>query len=137
MSDAELPVPNKPTRLDQTQFARATKAAVEAGQQIAKDSWALTRRERLGVANAFRRHVLLPGRPGRKRSNRITAAHADWKTGMRGVALYRKHIRGWEKHNFWRRKSEARTLMDAIRTRERREQRSAEECLAVARLGSR
>jgi hypothetical protein len=108
---------------DAKQFAQATDAAVAAGQQIAKDFQSLGHGQRLRVASIFRRQLLPPGKPGRKRSNRITAAHADWKTGMSGVALYGKHIHGWKRHNYWRRKAESRALMDAIRTRERREHR--------------
>jgi hypothetical protein len=40
---------------------------------------------------------------------------------MRAEALYRAHIPGWEKHSKWRRKHEERALMDAIRSRRRRE----------------
>jgi hypothetical protein len=73
------------------------------------------------VLSAFR-HVISPGKqPGRRRNAGITAAHRDWKSGMYGLALYKKHIPGWETHSRWRRAAEARRLMDAIRSRERRE----------------
>jgi hypothetical protein len=66
--------------------------------------------------------VISPGkRPGRRRNAGITAAHRDCKNGMHGLELYRKHIPGWERHNRYRREVEARRLMDAIRSRERRE----------------
>ena len=79
------------------------------------------RRERQKVLTAFR-HVIIPvKRPGRKRKEGITAAHRDWKNGMRGVALYRKYIPGWESHGYWRRKGEESRLRNAISTRDRRE----------------
>jgi hypothetical protein len=113
-------IENRPAQ-DEALVALATQAATDAGQQIAANCQGLTRRERLHVSNAFRRQLIPPGKPGRKRSSKITAAYMDWKEGVRGVALYRKHILGWDRHNYWRRKVESRALMDAIHTRERRE----------------
>ena len=40
---------------------------------------------------------------------------------MRGADLYRKHIPGWTGHNRYHRIGEQRGLMDAIRSRRRRE----------------
>ena len=59
------------------------------------------RRERQKLLTAFRRVLFPIRRPGRRRKEEITAAHQDWKNGMRGVELYRKHIPGWEKHSSW------------------------------------
>jgi hypothetical protein len=67
--------------------------------------------------------VIPPGKPGRKRRKEITAALADWNAGMRGIALYRKHIAGFDRMSCWRRKAKSRSLMDAIHARKRREQR--------------
>jgi hypothetical protein len=125
VSNADSELTSKPSVLDTEdakQFAQATDAAVAAGQQIAKDFQSLGHRQRLRVARVFRRQLFPPRSPGRKRSNRITAAHTDWKAGLRGVALYRKHILGWGRHGYWRRKAESRALLDAIRARSRREQ---------------
>ena len=105
------------------QFTQAASAAMQAGQRIARDFRTLGQGQRRRIASMFRRQLVLPRKPGRKRSDRITAAHADWKAGMRGIELYRKHIRGFETHSFWRRKSESRSLMDAIRARERRDKK--------------
>jgi hypothetical protein len=70
------------------------------------------------------RHVINPvKRPGRRKKEQITAAHRDWKNGTTSpVELCKKHIAGWKDHNRFRREVEARRLMDAIRSRERREQ---------------
>ena len=73
------------------------------------------------VLAAFRHTIYPVKRAGRRKKEQITVAHRDWKNGMRGLELYQKHIPGWEKCSHWRRKGEARRLMDAIRSRERRE----------------
>jgi hypothetical protein len=44
---------------------------------------------------------------------------------MRGVALFRKHIPGWDKHNRYHRIGEQKELLDAIRSRYRRERGDA------------
>jgi hypothetical protein len=52
---------------------------------------------------------------------------------MKGLPLYRKHILGYDNLALWRRRERSRALMDAIRTRQRRERRKREsECRAVA-----
>ena len=94
--------------------------ATEAGQRIARYHSHLDRRERMRIATVFRRQLIPPRKPGRKRRKEITAAHADWKLGIHGVELYSKHIPGYERMSRWRRKSESRDLLDAIRSRERR-----------------
>jgi hypothetical protein len=93
-----------------------------AGDEIALNFPALTLRERRKMVTAFRQKLIPPGKPGRKRSKEITAAYADWNAGMRGVALYRRHIPRFERMSIWQRKVKMRALMDAIRTRRRREQ---------------
>lgn len=110
-------------REDVKRYREAINAAAAAGRQIAKDFGGLGRRERFALAGTFRRQLIPPGSPGRKRSEQITAAHADWKLGLRGPSLYRRHIDGWDRHGRWRRDAEARRLMDAIRNRERRDRK--------------
>jgi hypothetical protein len=78
----------------------------------------------LKILRAFRVELIPPARPGRRRKKAITEAHRDWKAGIKKIDLYRKYIPGWEKAGEWRRKGTARKLMDAIRSRERRERRS-------------
>jgi hypothetical protein len=100
----------------------ACNLAREAGTQImARFEPALDRKERLKVLAAFRRTLFPPGQPGRKRRKEITAAHADWKAGIRGVRLYQRHIPGFDRMSRWKRRAKMQTLMDAIHTRERRE----------------
>jgi hypothetical protein len=55
----------------------------------------------------------------------MTAAYRDWKAGMRGVALFRKHIPGWEGHHRYRKIGEQKALIDAIRSRSRRQPNAA------------
>jgi hypothetical protein len=106
--------------------AEACRIAQDAGLRIVSQFGpALGRKARMKALGALRRVLFPPRRPGRKCKEAVTRAHIDWKNGLRGVALYRAHIPGWEKHSSWRRTAEARALMDAIRTRDRRERRGA------------
>jgi hypothetical protein len=81
----------------------------------------LTRDECLKLVSVFRAGVVPRRRAGRRPKPQVTAAYLDWKAGMRGVALFRKHIPGWDKHNRYHRIGEQKELMDAIRSRRRRE----------------
>jgi hypothetical protein len=87
----------------------------------------LTRDECLRLVSVFRAAVVPKRRAGRRPKPQVTAAYLDWKAGMRGVTLYRKHIPGWEKHNRYHRIGEQKALMDAIRSRYRRERKSTME----------
>lgn len=85
----------------------------------------LTHNDRQRIVRAFRRG-LFPAKPrGRRKKETITAAHRDWLAGVRGVELYSSHIPGWQTHSLWRRRAEARGLLDAIQSRERRARRRA------------
>ena len=80
--------------------------------------------ERFRLANICLGGLVPKRKAGRRPKPQVTAAYLDWKTGMRGVALFRKHISGWEKHNRYHRIGEQKELMDAIRSRFRRERGS-------------
>jgi hypothetical protein len=103
------------------QFPQALAAAVEIGQAFARRYRELDRQQRSHIARAIRAQLLPPGRRGSKRKKEITAAHEDWRAGMRGVELCRKHIPGYDKMGYWKRKAKGRTLMSNIHTRERRD----------------
>jgi len=77
------------------------------------------------IATAFRSVMIPRRRAGRKPSPALTAAYHDWKSDIRGVALFRKHILNWEHLSRWRRGAEQRSLMDAIYSRNRRAKQSA------------
>jgi len=106
-------------------MAAAAAIAEHAAQEIISKFGNLGPRERRKLVSRFRRHLFpASGRPGRgrsKRSKEITAACLDWKAGMRGLPLYRKHIPRFDRMGYWEQKVKMRTLMDAIRTRNRRE----------------
>jgi hypothetical protein len=111
-------------KADPLVVAEACKRAQDTGAGIVAELGALLAHgDRRKVLSSFRRILFPPGRPGRRPKETVTAAHRDWKNGVRAPALYRAHIPGWGKHNRYRRQSEARALMDAVRTRDRRERK--------------
>jgi hypothetical protein len=104
----------------------------EAGEDPAKHARAcaadilskwdgLSMSERQQIVSAFRLTMIPKQRAGRKPSASLTAAYGEWKAGTRGTALFQKHISNWERLSRWRRRSEQRSLMDAIYSRSRRE----------------
>jgi len=72
------------------------------------------------VMSAVRR-ALLPR--GSKKSNSRDFAYEDYKKGMRGLPLYRKHIPGYEKLGEWRRERAQRHLRQALAKRAERERK--------------
>jgi hypothetical protein len=110
---------NKKPRLRKS-LVQAKISAAQAAMQIDAQFSDLNRKERMLVIKAFQAQLIPPGRRGRKRSQGITAAHADWKKGSRGDSLYRNHSPHFDQMSLWRRKYEIRRLLDAIRNRERR-----------------
>jgi hypothetical protein len=88
------------------------------GQRLTREEW-----ERL--SRTFRSNVVPQRRPGRRRKPQVTAAYLDWRFGVRGVDLFRKHIPGWEGHHRYRKIGEQKALLDAIRSRIRREKLSS------------
>ena len=77
---------------------------------------------RVEGCHRFSRSSVVPRKkPGRRRRPEITAAHLDAKAGMNAYDLCLKHIPGWLKHNRDRRIVEQRRLMDALRSRAKRE----------------
>ena len=134
MSDQESKGPSVPAEAVQkidvfgtpnpSPVAEACRQAHDAGYRIAAEFGpSLSPSDRRKVLITFRRTLFPAKRPGRRRKETVTAAHRNWKNGMRGLALYRTHIPGWEKHHRYRRQSEARALMDAVHTRDRRERK--------------
>ncbi len=107
-------------------FREAKEAVTRAADEILKH-WGggLSKQECGRLANALRSAITPKRKAGRRPTARVTRAYEDWKAGMRGPELYVRHIQGWEKHNRYRRKGEARDLMDAIRKRRKREEGEA------------
>jgi hypothetical protein len=111
-----------PAKLPSEAFTAAKEKALRAARGIRrKFGQGLTREDCIRLANVFRSAVVPRQKPGRPPKPEITAAYLDWKAGMRGAELYRSHIPGWEGHNRYHRKGEQKELMDAIRSRRRRE----------------
>ena len=109
------------TQVSET-FAAAKEMTTRAAHDIRlQHGQGLTREECLKLLSAFRAVVVPRRRAGRRPKPQVTAAYLDWKTGMRGEALFRKHIPGWATHNRYRKIVERKALMDAIRSRHRRE----------------
>ena len=106
---------------DLTPVERACKLALEAGNRIVSEfGGALERRDKLRTTAVFKRALIPARRSGRIPNSRITEAYQDWKVGLSGVFLYKRHIPGFDRMNQYRREVKARRLMDAIRTRKRR-----------------
>jgi len=103
-------------------FTAAKQIALQGAAEVRRQFGnCFSRDESQRLANAFRSGIMTKRKPGRRPKKHITAALADWKAGVRGDDLCRAHIRGWDRHSIWRRKQEARMLMDAIRSRRRRD----------------
>jgi len=94
--------------------AKAT--AKNAARQLAEHFPGLGRKAGHEIVRAFRSVLVPRRRPGKRPRADITAAHADWTSGMRGPQLYRKHIPNLDKFNWYRKKFEIRRLNEAIRT---------------------
>jgi hypothetical protein len=108
-------------------FAAAKEITARAAHDIRRQfgGEGLTREQCLKLVSVFRAGVVPRRKAGRRPKPQVTAAYLDWKTGMRGVALFRKHIPGWDKHNRYHRIGEQKELLDAIRSRYRRERTSS------------
>jgi hypothetical protein len=109
------------------ELAAAKEKALRIGQHEFREQYgeSLTRGDYIQVARAFYSAIVPKRKPGRRPKPQVTAAYLDWKGGLRGHPLYAKHIPGWQKHNRYRRQGEQKALMDAIRSRSRRQQNAA------------
>jgi hypothetical protein len=113
---------NKPERPVSEAFRLGKEIAIRAAQRIrAELGDRLSRDQFIRLSKAFRSAVVPRRKPGRQPSTLVSAAYADWKAGMKPRALCEKHIPAWATHNHYRRNGEQKALMDAIRSRYRRE----------------
>jgi hypothetical protein len=77
-------------------FVAAKEKATRAARNIRrKYGEGLSREEYIRLANTLRSAVVPRRKPDRRPKPTITAAYEDWKAGMRGAELYRRHIPGW------------------------------------------
>jgi hypothetical protein len=81
-------------------FAAAKEIVTRVAHDIRREFGAgLTREQCLKLVGVFRAGVVPRQRAGRRPKPQVTAAYLDWKAGMRGVALFRKHIPEWDRRN--------------------------------------
>ena len=97
-------------------------AIVERLRQLADDE-ALSYDARLLVVSDIRRAIVPRRKPGKK-DRRIDEAYTDYKAGMRGLALLRKHNPHRDKMSRWRRKAEDNKLMKSLQKRAERERKA-------------
>ena len=98
------------------------RAEVEALRNVVEQA-DLGRKTRIDVITAVRR-ALLPRRP-RKPDPRIDAAYADYRAGIRGLGLFRRHIPNHSTKAHYRRAADERRLMNSIHKRMSRERKAA------------
>jgi hypothetical protein len=77
---------------------------------------------RVRLSIAVRRQVV-PRRKSGPKDSRLDAAWADYRTGLRGLKLFKKHIPRHDKMGRWRRKIEEKRLMNTLQQRASRERR--------------
>lgn len=107
----------------QAQFAEAVAIAQQVGRDLATKCCNVAPRLRRKVVGVFRRQLLPPGKPGPKFKKEITAAFVDWQAGLRGIALYRKHVPGFNQMSHWKRRGKMHALREALRARARRQEK--------------
>ena len=86
-----------------------------------REALALPTRRR--VVTAVRGAILPKGKPGRKPHGRIDTAYADYKAGLRGLELFRRHIPNFKKLSRWRRVAEQNKLRRNLEKRAERERK--------------
>jgi hypothetical protein len=109
------------SRIDTQRLQSAIQSAQDAARQILQGQGPFSRNEALRIVAVIRSVIVPRSQAGRKRDERITAAYCDWKNGMRGVQLYRKHIPGYDRMGEYKREVKVKRLRDAIRSRRRRD----------------
>jgi hypothetical protein len=98
--------------------------ADEAADRIAQDG-SLSERELRSIGRRFQSKLLPLGpRRRRQKKKKIARALKDWRAGLRGVQLYRRHIPRWDKLGSDARKVRSRRLMSSISKRGRREEQA-------------
>lgn len=77
---------------------------------------------RLVIAAAVRRAIVPQRKPGKK-DHRLDKAYADYKAGMRGLALFCKYIPNLDRLSRWRRTIEQNRLLKTLQKRAEREKK--------------
>ncbi len=101
------------------EMAAAVTAIVDGAER-----YGFSRPKRLRTARFIHRRLVPPKGPsGRPRQRRLDAALVDYENGVRGVALYKKHIPNWDRLSKWQRRIAQERLSNALtkrRTRRRK-----------------
>lgn len=77
---------------------------------------------RLEVVSALD-HAIIPRRTPGPKNERTDLAYKDYRAGVRGLELYRKHIPNFGKLSRWRRAVEQNRLLKALQKRAERERK--------------
>jgi hypothetical protein len=122
----------KTTRTSKPAIPPQIRSLVEALRAaIAAENLSLAARR--GVLGALRRGVLPKKKPKSfsmrriRQNERLNRAFWDYKTGMRGSALFEKHVPGWKTMSRWRRRVEQTQFRKAVEKRAQREARGDEQ----------
>lgn len=107
--------------IDDQRITQPMRTAIDAFRQ-AVEREGLSRPARVLVAEVARREIVPRRTPGRK-NERMDLAYADYRAGMRGLDLYRKHIPNFAKLSRWRRIVEQSRLSNTLRKRSERERK--------------
>jgi hypothetical protein len=91
----------------------------------AADAAELSKAARRTIISNLRRAILPRKPPVRKKSTRLDSAFADYKSGVRGMELHKKHIPNFSKLSRWRRVVEGSRLNKALSKRAERERKRA------------
>ena len=111
----------KKTEPNRTAIPSAVVSVMEQLRQTV-DHAGLPRAMRLKVAGAVRLAIVPRRKPGRK-DQRLDKADADYRAGMRGLDLFRKHIPRHDKLSRWRRKAEQSKLLKTLQKRAERDRK--------------
>lgn len=103
-------------------FPQSVNTAVDLLRSTA-DQAALSLAARRKLATAIRVAIVPKGRPGRKPHDRLDKAFADYKGGLRGLELFRRHIPNFKKLSRWRRAVEQGRLRKNLEKRAQRERK--------------
>jgi len=101
---------------------QAIAALIDLLRQAA-DREALSHDARLDVVSAVRRAIVHKQKAGRKNDERLDRAYTEFRTGTRGLELYRKHIPNFRKLSRWRRRVEGDRLLKTLNKRAERERK--------------
>jgi hypothetical protein len=96
-------------------------AAIELLRQTV-DQEGLTHAARLNIVAIVHR-AIVPKRPPGRKNQELDSAYAEYKAGIRGLKLFRKHIPNYDRLSRWRRNEKQNRLLKALQKRAERERK--------------